>query len=293
MIIRQEMHAAARRGAQRLKDPAATAGFLRGHWLDDGGFADRSGKSDLYYTVFGLQASAALDIAPPVERVGAYVESFGRGEGLDLVHAACLVRCRALLPGALPDDDVRDALVRRVEAHRAADGGYARQVDQPAGTAYGCFLALAALQDLAAPLPEADEVAGCLASLASGDGAYANSRDLPIGSVPATAAAVSALHHLARPATPEAPSWLLARHSATGGFVPVPGAHHADLLSTATALHALSLLEADLSGIRRACLRFVRSLQRPGGGFAGHADDPTPDGEYTYYALLALGHLEA
>jgi hypothetical protein len=178
-------------------------------------------------------------------------------------------------------------------AHRAADGGYARQVDRAAGTAYGCFLALAALQDLAAPLPEADEVASCLAALASGDGAYANSRDLPIGSVPATAAAVTALHHLGRPATPEAPSWLLARHVATGGFVPVPGAPHADLLSTATALHALSLLGVDLSGIRKACLDFVRSLQRPGGGFAGHADDPAPDGDYTYYALLALGHLAA
>lgn len=35
--------------------------FFRQHLSDDGGFAGRDGQSDLYYTVFGLEASMALD----------------------------------------------------------------------------------------------------------------------------------------------------------------------------------------------------------------------------------------
>jgi len=38
------------------------------------------------------------------------------------------------------------------------------------------------------------------------------------------------------------------------------------------------------------CIDFIRSL-RNNGGFRGSRFDNTPDCEYTYYALLALGHL--
>ena len=40
--------------------------FIRGQKAPDGGFRDRSGKSDLYYTVFGLGALLALQLDFPL-----------------------------------------------------------------------------------------------------------------------------------------------------------------------------------------------------------------------------------
>jgi len=65
-----------------------------------------------------------------------------------------------------------------------------------------------------------------------------------------------------------------------------------DLLSTAVALYALRLASVELGDLREACLDFVDSLWSPG-GFHGCVADRTPDCEYTFYGLLALGSLDA
>jgi hypothetical protein len=85
--------------------------------------------------------------------------------------------------------------------------------------------------------------------------------------------------------------WLLDRCHTRGGFfasrsTPVP-----DLLSTATALHALSSMHVPIAGLCDPCLDFVDSLWTNRGGFFGTWADDAVDCEYTFYALLALGHL--
>ena len=70
-----------------------------------------------------------------------------------------------------------------------------------------------------------------------------------------------------------------------------PGVPIPDLLSTATALHALSGLQRDISDIQERCLDFIDSLWTNEGAFHGHWDDEPLDVEYAYYGLLALGHL--
>ena len=69
-------------------------------------------------------------------------------------------------------------------------------------------------------------------------------------------------------------------------MAPVP-----DLLSTATALHALDAMHVDLKPLAEPCLDFLDSLWTNRGGFCGSWEDDALDCEYTYYALLALGHL--
>jgi hypothetical protein len=64
-----------------------------------------------------------------------------------------------------------------------------------------------------------------------------------------------------------------------------------DLLSTATALHALSSLKVELGPWKEPCLDFIDTLWNSRGGFCGNWEDSHLDCEYTYYALLALGHL--
>ena len=85
--------------------------------------------------------------------------------------------------------------------------------------------------------------------------------------------------------------WLMDQHQSLGGFLAAPMAPMPDLLSTATALHALYVLQRPMGEEGPKCLEFVESLWTDGGGFRGYLEDDQADVEYTYYGLLALGHL--
>ncbi|MEI9898240.1 MAG: prenyltransferase/squalene oxidase repeat-containing protein [Chthoniobacter sp.] len=124
------------------------------------------------------------------------------------------------------------------------------------------------------------------------DGAWANARGLKAGSTNATAAAVTLLHQLGVPVNQSVGDWLLAQAHPDGGFLAMPAAPMPDLLSTATALHALSCLEREVPpAVRERCLDFIDTLWNAEGGFHGHWADDHLDAEYTFYGLLALGHL--
>jgi hypothetical protein len=123
------------------------------------------------------------------------------------------------------------------------------------------------------------------------DGGYANQPDLPVGLTAPTAAAITLLRYFGEPIDVSAGDWLMARHFPQGGFFATPDAPIPDLLSTATALHALSGMKRDISAIREPCLDFLDTLWTTGGGFLGSWEDEALDAEYTYYGLLALGHL--
>jgi hypothetical protein len=72
----------------------------------------------------------------------------------------------------------------------------------------------------------------------------------------------------------------------------MPAAPLPDLLSTATTLHALSGMQVAIPApMRERCLDFIDSLWTNKGGFHGHWADDDLDAEYTFYGLLALGHL--
>jgi hypothetical protein len=242
--------------------------------------------------VFTLDGLRALGIEPPVESTLRYLRGFEQVEGLDFVHNACLARCWAAMPNGAAEASLRGRIVRRIESHRSDDGGYGPRAGAAAGAVYHCFLALGAYQDLGAELPQPEGLVQCLAALRTGDGAYANERGLQLGSTPATAAAVTLLAQLERPIPAAVGDWLLARHQAEGGFLATPAAPFPDLLSTATALHALATMNAPLAPIRERCLDFLDTLWT-GQAFRGHWADKLPDSEYTFYALLALGHLSA
>jgi prenyltransferase beta subunit len=264
--------------------------FLRGHLNPDGGFQDRAGASDLYYTVFGLDALIALQEPLPVEETTGYLTGFADGAGLDLVHLACLARAWAALRRQ-PDPRLVDPLLARIEACRHEDGGYAATSVAAHGSAYGAFLAMGAYQDLGRALPAPARLVKSLARLRAADGSYANHPGLLTGMTTATAAAVLVLRHLDAARDRTAGLWLLDRCHPRGGFFASSTAPVPDLLSTATALHALSALHLPIAGLREPCLDFVDSLWTNRGGFFGTWADDTADCEYTFYALLALGHL--
>ena len=334
MSLRQDMLRAARRAKAALPDAGAAVAFVRGQALPDGGFRDRSGKADLYYSVFGLQCLLALEPAPEpsieyapepsVEyapepaieyapepsieyapepaaeaartgtRAERYLRSFADPRALDLVHAACLARCWALVRPRHPAGraGIGRALVERIEAFRSADGGYHPVAGSAAGSAYGCFLALGAWQDLGSEPPDAAGIVRCMRSLRVPGGGYTNEATLPFASAPATAAAALVLAELGRPPDESAAAYLVNCVHPSGGLVAMIGAPAADLLSTATGLHALARMGAPLDPPpAAAALGFVADLMLENGGFRGSPDDRAADCEYTFYGLLALGHL--
>jgi hypothetical protein len=265
--------------------------FLRSLQNPDGGFNDRAGNSDLYYTAFALEALIALREQLPVESVTRYLQSFGDGAALDFVHLACLARTWASVSIDHVDTATRDAITNRIETHRTPDGGYDAIPNSQDGTLYGCFLAWGTYQDLAREMPNPQNMVACIQSLRAEDGGYANQKNLPMGLTPSTAAAATLLRQLGEDVPETLGQWLLARCRPEGGFFATPMAPLPDLLSTATALHALAGMHIDFSQVKEPCLDFIDTLWSSKGGFYGTWEDDVLDCEYTFYALLALGHL--
>jgi hypothetical protein len=261
VTLRLELLQVARLAPNVLGEAAGrVAEFAREQFNGDGGVRDRAGKSDLYYTVFGLECLVALRQEVPVERVRPWLEGFGDGGGLDLVHLACLARCWASLPRG---DLARDVSFRIADRIRAC----------PASGPYPSFLAFAALEDLG-----------------ESPGPPARLEEEAARTTPTTAARVTCLHHCGSPVPPELGSWLLRRAHPKGGFTASEGAPLPDLLSTATALHALAAIKVDLRHLKEATLDFIDTLWT-GRAFCGSWADDVADVEYTWYALLAMGHL--
>ncbi|MDA1214628.1 MAG: hypothetical protein O2955_19120, partial [Planctomycetota bacterium] len=130
--------------------------FFHSQQQPDGGFPDRAGRSDLYYTVFGIEGYIALQQPLPTQKIYEYVRSVGDLSDLDLVHVSCLARCWSALPMALRMECPRDAILDRMKSHRTPDGGFESAVDQPAGSIYASFMAVGAYQDLNEPIPEVE-----------------------------------------------------------------------------------------------------------------------------------------
>ena len=88
MSLRLEMIQVARLAPKLLGDSTELVeAFLRGQQNDNGGFSDRDGVSDLYYTVFGLDSLIALNAEIDFARLENHLQGFGDGQGLDFVHA--------------------------------------------------------------------------------------------------------------------------------------------------------------------------------------------------------------
>ncbi len=329
MSLRLEMLQVARLAPKLLGESATLVrGFLLRQQNADGGFNDRGGKSDLYYTVFGLEGLNSLQIHGPqsavrgpnvVERTTNYLHSLGDGAGLDFVHLCSLARCWAAIltlgSTEICHTDTRDRILRHIESYRTGNGGYNPVPRAAFGTAYGAFLALGAYQDLNQKLPEPLRLVQSLKTLETTDGAWANERTdsnegrptsdrnaTPIkqpllsnhplsGATNATAAAANVLRNLRLPINLSVGEWLLAQAHPQGGFLAAPGAPLPDLLSTATALHTLAGLQVSFASLKEPCLDFIDTLWTNEGGFYGHWGDDHLDCEYTYYGLLALGHL--
>jgi prenyltransferase beta subunit len=294
MSLRLQLLQVARLAPRLLGDSTGLVrDFYSRQLTPEGAGRDRDGKPDLYYTTFVLAGLQALDAPLPLDRLETWLRTFGAGEALDFVHVSALARCWAFCDSEKIPGGLAERLLDRIETFRKPDGGYEGNPDLAHGTAYGAFVALGAYQDLGHTPPHLLKLIQALKRLESSDGAWSNVPNSRVGALNATAGAVTLIRHLGFPVNAAVGDWIFAQAHGQGGFLAVPGAPMPDLLSTATALHALAALERRVpSVVHERCMDFMDSLwNASAGGFHGHWADEFVDAEYTYYGLLALGHL--
>ena len=245
-------------GFARMTDEAQNAlrGIVQLMQQPDGLFPDRSGRGDLYYTLFGLCLAYVSDAK--IDRC-ACEKTLGKATPADLVHRAALAHSRNLLkllklpraiqslPFSAPKLDFPDL----------PDSAF------PQGdrfSPYSCFLRNDASADLTPYRLQ--------------NGLYSNLKGSSEYGVTATAAALC-LHPDETTATA-----LAGLQNPDGSF---PGG---DLLSAAVALYALKRAGHRAKYDMRL---FLSGCFRPDGLFGAVPGDPSGDLEYTVYGLLAMG----
>lgn len=265
-------------------------GFIESSAAEGGGFVDRGGRGDVYYTLFGLASLRALGRPVRTPVVADYLEQQDI-TGLDLVHLAALVQARRILrPLGLPRRfrrEVGEALSR----FQTLDGGFAEQVGCEQATPYGNYLAVLVTEVVGLDLPATNRFAPLAERLLrQGCTGLEEGRT----GLPTLAAAILVAHKLGclGPLSPIV-AMLRRLRRTNSGFAACRGAPLPDLLSTAVAAFTLSRLGEPCRGKDAAEIAaFVQECWHETGGFCSGSHDEAPDCEYTLYGLLALGALE-
>jgi len=254
----------------KLLDPPALDSireFVKSNHTKSGGFADKAGKPDLYYTLFGYYLTEALELAELFPSVRKYVEQEiiqGNIKGVHL-HCAAILSVRLGIT-AFPPGYFRKKIRKSLSTQTKQQPAYSYFLNLLSSwylhDYWGIFLTGRKLKKMN------------------------ENSSLP---APVTAALLVLQKSFNRPVS-ELEKNLMSYYSVPGGFkatktVPVP-----DLLSTAVALYALGFARYDLRIIKPDCLNYIDSLFLEG-GFGSNPLDPDPDIEYTFYGLLALGSL--
>jgi len=241
--------------------------FVRGQQTAEGGFADRGGKCDLYYSLFGLFVSEALgmqEVTPSLKRYIEKIAQSGKPEG---IHWYCAVILYVKLFGVetLP-------LSLRQQPKRAGN----HPLQEPAS--YTLFINLLTYY-----------YTEDYFRLYRTQKLLRNSKAKAEMPCP-VAAANLVLQHSFGLQSDALMDKLISFYRNDGSFSAVKQAPIGDLLSTGVALYTLRFIRHDLRMMKPDCLEYVDSLYA-GGGFCATLLDPGTDVEYTFYGLLALGAL--
>ena len=241
--------------------------FIESQQAADGGFQDRAGKSDIYYSMFGHFLATTLNMNTVNERLAIFVKENVNPGKLKGVHCFCGAILYSKLIGL---DQTTDQLRKEI----------LKEVDRPENKQiqYTLFLGLLALYYLG-------DFFSIFKILES------NLKDENLSGYPCpVVAALSVITSLSGNSSPDAAKILMAFYREKGGFAAVHKAPEDDILSTGVALFALQFMDTDLRMIKPDILAFVDDLYLDG-GFRATATDFMTDIEYTFYGLLALGSL--
>ncbi len=241
--------------------------FILSKQTKQGGFSDRGGKCDLYYTLFGYYIAESLSVKEVMEPLKEYVATTVSTNSLTGVYRYCGAILYAKLIGL-------DATTEKLRKQIVTD---LTQADskQPEYSGFLGVLALYYLEDF-------QNIQRIVSQ-------YKRSFSTSDNPCPVVAATAVMLGMTGKHKT-EAVDMLKTFYRGRGGFAALHMAPSEDLLSTGVALYALHFLDADLRLMKPDCLTFVDDLY-DNGGFRATQYDSVTDVEYTFYGLLALGSM--
>jgi hypothetical protein len=258
-----------KRSVQVLDPPALEElkQYVTGKLTEEGGFADKAGRADIYYTLFGYYLADCLEMNEMMPELRRYTSKRILQNNLTGVNLNCAIILSARTG---LDQPAMKSLRKKIHQNISS-----QMKQQPA---YGAFLNLLSCY-------YAKDYRG-LNRIRSQFSSFDNHTALPC---PVLAALLVLMHSFGNPVD-KLKNDVLSFYTEKGGFKATHAAPLPDLLSTAVALYALRFAGADLRTIKPECLDFIDSLYRDG-GFGANAIDQDPDIEYTFYGLLALGAL--
>lgn len=294
--------------------------FVKSKQLPDGGFADRAGKSDPYYSLFGYSLAFALDIELDINKEKGFLSNWAKNNNADFIHAVSIIQCTLLLYAIKEKKAVIKSLsgkniifntfsdlfknkvasnikkecesqFKTIENHKALNFGFNHTTaNAKRGTTYGNYLIYSLYTDLNI-IDSIDDISKGLLSLQFTDGSFMNDSFTTEGVTSSTSAGAILLKECGYKDYTKSIKWLTERLNNHGGFTAGENTPIADLLSSATALFTLKHCEySDLNKLSE-CANFIDYHWDESGGFFGSIADMTPDVEYTYYGLLGLGCL--
>ena len=282
------------------------AKWLAAQQRPEGGFANRRGRAELYYTTFALRSLSVLAALTP--ELAAHAVLFlsalckqadavrTRQPGGGFCDAVAAVSwwdsmrlCEEAMGHGMPTEQEIDAAritQTRLNALRREDGGWAKTDMDACGSVYHTFLAACVYTRMSVPLPDPERAAAFLDLQAHPDGGYLENRfsKRPGTNGSAAGIALGLMLGLERSNEKHA-EFLAGMYSSEGGFYATPAAPIADLLSTYTALFTLTALNRVEPRYLDGATRYVRSLECAAGGYLGFALETIADCEYTFYGL--------
>ena len=149
MSLRLEMLQVARLAPTILGEEASglIADFVLSQEHADGGFCDRDGNPDLYYTSFAIDALTALQRELPQEGLKVFLKRRLESiDELDFVHLCCLARSASALTVSLSKEAL-SPVFDSIETYRTPDGGYNQSPDNETGSAVSLPTALIRIID--------------------------------------------------------------------------------------------------------------------------------------------------
>ncbi len=242
--------------------------FIGSQQDSKGGFINRAGNPDFYYSLFGYWLCEALELNDIKEKHRSYIESYaGRDpEGTIDLLALTLIRV-----GLSKEDKTYSVLPVLKKIFR--EGG---KID----LSYRFFLLLVVLDTQ-------NKYRRTLLFFARIWLFFYK----PQGNTPCSIlAALMFVKNRAALNYQDEQDKLLAHYESGSGFRVFDKVRHCDMLSTAVALFALQDTGYDLRIMSPGCLNFIESNYHSGAFLSGDGDK-SPDLEYTFYGLIALGSL--
>ena len=295
-----------------------------------GGFADRAGKSDLYYSLFGCFLAEAYGVNKVTEPLKGFVRAEIDSKNLSGVHLYCAAILYSKLFGS---DDTSLALGHKIKqelksTHQSIIPSAYQHISTSAHQhiPYSSFMGFLALYYLG-DFPAIKHLLNQYRISPSPYQPFTKSPHHPITPsshhhittsphhhitpsphhhiTPSAHQLISKSAHQPCPVTaanailrqlsnhpdPSSEEKIKSFYCPSGGFAAVLDAPCEDLLSTGVALYALKFIDADIRTLKPQCLSFVDNLYEDGGFRAVQTDFET-DVEYTFYGLLALGALK-